>query len=452
MVFIILFFIALVAQETCDRREYDEAFLQFDWTMTAEDTSSFEDLQDAVLLIIDIQKDFTYGSFGEPCFQTTPSLQSLPANIGVAAKRFANRGGFIVASKDYHPNNHCSFYTSSLECLNNNTQYPDFQTYQNSFPPHCMYDNTTGEVMNSTAGDFIGAALHEDLAHHMQDLWESDQALIVFKAFNQDWESFSAFQFIDAYTTAWNFTGGWGIPDSMMSLGSDEILDEVYPQKTELDSHPVGWTSLASILREKNIKRIFVCGLVFDYCVKDTSIYSFENIVGENPWETPEGAYNYSKVQTFVITDLSRPSADGGQNLNIASDDFILGTSEKTISAAGDMLRAGVRFVSSGNIFCNAIPDCAECEDDLISCTSCRDGLTVLADGSCGPATTSVASCDSHWSKAVGLAIGLALLSAVLSSCFTCYAMGYKKDSGHSALSQSLLETQMAYDMTISDS
>jgi len=429
MVFIPLLFIVLAAADTCARREYDEAFLQFDWTMTPEDTSSFENLEDAVLLIIDIQKDFTYGSFGEPCFESTPSLRSLPANLGVMAKRFANRGGFIVASKDYHPNNHCSFYTTRQECLNSETQYPDFQIYQNSFPPHCMYNVTTGEVMNSTAGGFIGAALHEDLAHHMQDLWQSDQGLIVFKAFDSDWESFSAFQFIDRYTTSWNFTGGWGIPDSMMSLGSDEMLDEIYPSKTELDTHPAGWTSLSSILRQKNIKRIFVSGLVFDYCVKDTSIYSFENIVGENPWETPEGAYNYSKVQTFVITDLARPAADGGQNLNIAGGDFILGTSEKTISAAGDMLRAGVRFVSSGNIFCTTIPNCAECndEDNIITCTSCRDELIVLADGTCG-LVTSVESCESHWTRAIGLAIGLSLLSAVLSSCCTCYAIGYKKE------------------------
>jgi len=430
MVFISLLFIVFTAADSCVRREYDEAFLQFDWSMTPEDTSSFENLEDAVLLIIDMQKDFTYGSFGEPCFETTPSLRSLPATLGVMAKRFANRGGFIIASKDYHPNNHCSFLNINKECLNNDTQYPDFQIYQNSFPPHCMYNVTTGDVMNSIAGEFIGAALHEDLAHHMQDLWEFDQGLIVFKAFHPDWESFSAFQFISGYTTSWNFTGGWGIPDSMMNLGSDEMLDEIYPSKTELDTHPVGWTSLSSILRQKNIKRIFVSGLVFDYCVKDTSIYSFENIVGENPWETPEGAYNYSKIQTFVITDVSRPAADGGQNLKIASDDFILGTSEKTISTAGDMLRAGVRFVSSGNIFCNAIPNCAECEDkyDFITCTSCRDGLIVLPDGTCG-LVTSVESCESHWSRAIALAIGFSFLSAVFSSCLTCYAIRYKTKS-----------------------
>lgn len=445
MVFIHFLFIVLGAADTCARQEYDSAFLQFDWTITAEDIISFDDLSDAVLLIIDIQKDFTYGSFGEPCFDTTPSLRSLPNNIGETAKRFANRGAFIVASKDYHPNNHCSFYTTTQQCLNNNTQYPDYQVYQNSFPPHCMYNITTGEVMKSTAGEFIGADLHENLAPHMQDLWDNDQGAIVFKAFHPDWESFSALQFIDGYTTSWNFTGGWAIPDSMMSSGSENMLDQVYPTKAELESYPVGWTSLATVLRQKNVKRIFVCGLVFDYCVKDTSIYSFENIVGENPWETPEGAYNYSKVQTFVITDLARPSADGGQNLNIASDDFILGTSEKTVSAAGDMLRAGVRFVSSGNIFCNAITDCAECEDDFTTCISCRDGLTLLADGSCGSAT-STESCESNWAKSIGIAIALSLLSGVLSSCFTCYAMGYRKELRNPALSRSLLgtETQLA--------
>ena len=202
MVFILLLFIFVGAADTCARQEYDAAFLQFDWTITADDIVAFEDLSDAVLLIIDIQKDFTYGSFGEPCFDTTPSLRSLPNKIGETAKRFANRGAFVVASKDYHPNNHCSFYTTTQQCLNNNTQYPDYQVYQNSFPPHCMYNITTAEVMKSTAGDFIGADLHENLAPHMQDLWDNGQGAIVFKAFHPDWESFSALQFIDEYTTS----------------------------------------------------------------------------------------------------------------------------------------------------------------------------------------------------------------------------------------------------------
>jgi len=416
---------AFEASETCVRREYDEVFMNFDWTLTDEEKVAFDDLSDAVLLIIDMQKDFTFGAFGEPCFNTTPSLRSLPGNLGETAKRFANRGAFVVASKDYHPDNHCSFYTNPLQCLNNNTKYPDYQAYQNAFPPHCMYNSTSGDVMMSTTGDFIGAALHEDLESHMQDLVENGQGAIVLKAFHPEWESFSAFQFIDRYANGWNFTGGFAIPDSMMSLDPGEMVDQLYPSITELESYPVGWTSLATLLRSKNIKRIFVGGLVFDYCVKDTSIYSFQTIVGENPWESPEGAYNFDKVQTFVITDLARPAADGGQNLGITSNDFILGTSEKTISAAGDMLRAGVRFVSSGDIFCNAIPDCAECDDDFTTCISCRYGLSLLADGSCGTATS---NSETNWLIILGITIGASLLSAILSSCLTCFVLRNRND------------------------
>lgn len=431
MLHIFLLFIVIWSTDTCVRREYDEVFLNFDWTITDEDKADFEDLRDAAFLIIDIQKDFTFGSFGEPCFNTTPSLRSLPQNIGEIAKRFANRGAFVIASKDFHPDNHCSFSTTPQQCLNNNTKYPDFQVYQNSFPQHCMFNSTTAEVMKSTSGDFIGAALHEDLEPHMQDLVNDGHGAIVFKAFHSDWESFSAFEFIDRYNTQWNFTGGWAIPNSMMNNSNGVEIDSVYPSKIEHESYPEGWTSLGALLKQKNIKRIFVGGLVFDYCVKDTSIYSFENIGGENPWESPEGAYKYEDIQTFVITDLSRPSADGGQNLGIPSDDFILGTSEKTISAAGDMLRAGVRFVSSGDIFCNEIPDCAVCEDNLINenittCISCRDGLSLLANGSCSSTILVDDNCKKHWVNSLGVAIGVSLLAAILSSCFTCYIIGHR--------------------------
>jgi len=432
MMYLFLLFAVICSANTCMRREYDDVFLNFDWTITEADKADFEDLRDAALLIIDTQKDFTFGAFGEPCFNTTPSLRSLPKNLGETAKRFANRGAFVVASKDFHPDNHCSFADSAQECLNNNTKYPDFQGYQNSFPPHCMFNSTTGEVMKSTAGDFIGAALHQDLEPHMQQLVENGQGAIVFKAFHTEWESFSAFQFIDKYKTQWNFTGGWAIPNSMMKIASDVKIDSVYPSKAEHESYPEGWTSLGDLLRQRNIKRIFVGGLVFDYCVKDTSIYSFQNIGGENPWESPEGAYKYEDVKTFVITDLARPAADGGQNLGIPSDDFILGTPEKTVSAAGDMLRAGVRFVSSGEMFCNAIPNCAQCDDNfanenITTCTSCQYGMTLLANGSCSSTTSVDNSCKKHWWNSIGALICIIVLVAILSSCFTCLVMNYRQ-------------------------
>jgi len=419
-----------VDSESCVKREYDEVFMDFTWSITDKDTADFEDLSDSVLLIIDVQKDFTYGSFGEPCYETTPSLNSLPGNLATTAKRFANRGAFIVASKDYHPDNHCSFYTTSEQCLNNFTKYPDYQGYQNSFPPHCMFNHSSGSVMQSTEGDFIGADLHEELAPAMQDLMENGQGAIVFKAFNEEWESFSAFEFIDRYSRQWNFTGGWATPDSMMEITPGVSIDSIYPTKAEHESYPEGWTSLSSLLMSKGIRRAFVTGLVFDYCVKDTSIYSFVNLGGENPWESKEGAYNYTKIQTFVITDLARPAADGGQNLGIGSYDFILGTAEKTVSAAGDMLRSGVRFVRSSDIFCSAIPNCAECEDDFITCSTCEDGLTVMMNGSCGTDTMHSAMCSnssSDWSLILGTALVVSIISVILSSCVTYHVVGRKK-------------------------
>lgn len=144
------------------------------------------------LLVVDLQVDFCPGgalsvSGGD---EIVPMVNRL---IGL----FPSKGGKVVFSRDWHPENHCSF-----------------KRYGGIWPPHC--------VQNSP-----GAAFHPDLI-------VPPEAIVVSKGTNPKEEAYSTFSGTDLHVT----------------------------------------------LNEAGARRIFLCGLATDYCVKASALDALKHGFG----------------------------------------------------------------------------------------------------------------------------------------------------------------------------
>jgi nicotinamidase/pyrazinamidase len=188
-----------------------------------------------VLILIDIQNDFIPGG-------------SLPVPRGNEIIKLVNelQGSFelVVATQDWHPDNHKSFAT----------QHPgkkQFETIslhgldQVLWPDHCVQGTK-------------GAEFHDDL--------NMNKVEAVFrKGMNPDIDSYSGF------------------------------YDNGYKKAT----------GLAGYLRDRGVKKVYVCGLAADYCVaytaKDALKENFETYVIEDATRAID-AIGYSRIKDDIIT------------------------------------------------------------------------------------------------------------------------------------------------------
>ena len=136
------------------------------------------------LIVVDMQRDFMPGGA-----LPVPEADTIVPTVNRYIRIFKNRGSTIVATRDWHPENHISFTTRG-----------------GPWPPHCIQGTS-------------GAEFHPDLAL-------PENSIVVSKATDPDKEAYSGFD----------------------------------------------GTDLNSILRERGVKRIFVCGVATNYCVKATAI------------------------------------------------------------------------------------------------------------------------------------------------------------------------------------
>jgi len=145
--------------------------------------------QGDALLVIDMQVDFLPGgALG------VPNGDEVLAPVNRLLRLFSNQGLPIFASRDWHPENHCSFAARG-----------------GPWPPHCVAGTP-------------GAAFSGQL-----DLPAG--AMVVSKADSADADAYSAFN----------------------------------------------GTNLAAQLREREVRRVVVCGLATDYCVLNTVIDAREH-------------------------------------------------------------------------------------------------------------------------------------------------------------------------------
>ena len=188
-----------------------------------------------VLILVDIQNDFIPGG-------------SLPVPLGSEIIKLVNelQDSFelVVATQDWHPNNHKSFAT----------QHPgkkQFETIslhgldQVLWPDHCVQGTK-------------GAEFHGDL--------NMNKVEAVFrKGMNPDIDSYSGF------------------------------YDNGYKKST----------GLAGYLRDRGVKKVYVCGLAADYCVaytaKDALKENFETYVIEDATRAID-ASGYSRIKDEIIT------------------------------------------------------------------------------------------------------------------------------------------------------
>jgi nicotinamidase/pyrazinamidase len=141
-------------------------------------TTPIDPKRDA-LIVVDVQNDFCPGGA-----LAVPHGDEVIAPIN----RLLQHPWFIVATKDWHPANHCSF-----------------QAQGGPWPPHCVQGTP-------------GAELHPQLdAAKIQ--------LTITKGSRPDRDAYSGFD----------------------------------------------GTNLADVLRERGVKRVIVCGLATDYCVRATA-------------------------------------------------------------------------------------------------------------------------------------------------------------------------------------
>jgi nicotinamidase-related amidase len=289
----------------------------------AKDEMHWDDLVKSLnaktaMVVVDVQKDFTRGSFGQPCWgaagERGDGQSKLIAKLMYAV---ADAGGIVLASKDFHGKDHCSFGHSKIVCQNTK-DYPDKdleftidKRYVNQFPAHCTYDfdkdgKAVPQKTTLPGADFIGAALDPIITNALMAIRKKhkDRAEVVFKGFHDTYDSFSVYphkkniQQNAKEETKW--TGGYALPEKQAQAcfesGHDlENLEHCYPNKEQLANPTTEMRGIADILKGKGITQVFPVGLVYDFCVKETSIFAKED--------------GFEKV--VMPVNFARPSFDG---------------------------------------------------------------------------------------------------------------------------------------------
>ena len=203
-----------------------------------------------VLVVVDMQNDFLPGGrFGvEEGDEIIPLISEL---INV----FLEKGGVVVATRDYHPIDHVSFKV---------------------FPPHCVQGHVGADICHPIAETLETAMKNKDYL---------DRIIIAFKGFHEDVDSFGAFQYDESRSEkrltqrhgeervrpctscVLDWTG------SRVLKSSSRIFDGVVNVNAPPDILSIhSGILLKDQLDNLNVTRAFCCGLAMDFCVLDTSI------------------------------------------------------------------------------------------------------------------------------------------------------------------------------------
>mmetsp|Transcript_35164 Transcript_35164/g.76992 ORF Transcript_35164/g.76992 Transcript_35164/m.76992 type:complete len:300 (+) Transcript_35164:174-1073(+) len=221
------------------------------------------------LLIVDVQHDFLPGG----AFGVAEGDEILPGICSLIGK-FREAGGTVIATRDYHPRNHCSF-----------------TTHGGPFPPHCI-QGSRGSFLH----DELAATLQPLLADEVQQTAKKN-VHVVYKAFSPDIDSFGAFEYTESESEgrlstrtepkaechcSLNWTGGFVLYSSMQceDVNAPPDVMSVLSKKALADVVPKGG-------------RMFVCGLAMDYCVIDSAVNYVTSTDG-------------GKGSTYIVHELTR--------------------------------------------------------------------------------------------------------------------------------------------------
>lgn len=199
-----------------------------------------------VLYVIDMQTDFLPGG----AFGVAEGDQTIAPIVNLM-NAFADRGALVLASRDYHPKNHCSF-----------------ATHGGPFPPHCI-QGTPGSYFES------------EIAKTLNKLLPTNKAFIAYKGFCKDVDSFGAFEYSAEYFSSNRLSKSGGEGSRCASCWTGGYILESSNVDQDCNAPP----DVMSVLEKVSIKdklstkehpassrRIFVCGLALDFCVLDTAL------------------------------------------------------------------------------------------------------------------------------------------------------------------------------------
>jgi len=174
------------------------------------------------LIIVDMQRDFMPGGA-----LPVPDGDKIIPKVEEYIKKFKGKGALIVATRDWHPENHISFKEQG-----------------GPWPKHC--------VQNTDGAEFV-VKLPEN-------------TIIISKADKPDKEAYSGFE----------------------------------------------GTNLAEILKEKGIKKVYICGVATEYCVKATVLDALKHgfevyilkdaIEGINPGDEEKALKELEERGAKIIT------------------------------------------------------------------------------------------------------------------------------------------------------
>jgi len=202
-----------------------------------------------VLVVIDMQNDFLPvadapdgGHFGVADGAAASKMCVKLINAAAAA------GARIIASRDYHPKDHCSFFPQS-----------------GPFPPHCVQGN-------------VGSYFFPPIAQALSEARKTTQVDVVFKGFCNATDSFGGFPYNEkgftdrslsklAASSQLHGCSGleWTGSFVLNCSNSDNDINAPPDVMAVFDRKPC--ESLV-----KSASRVIVCGLALDFCVLDTCV------------------------------------------------------------------------------------------------------------------------------------------------------------------------------------
>jgi nicotinamidase-related amidase len=246
------------------------------------------------LLVIDMQNDFIPetntklgGRFGVP-----EGDLIVPLCCQLIDKTMET-GGYVVATRDYHPIDHCSFAPSG------------------PFPPHCVQGT-------------VGSKLHKEIRASMANAIRSTmdgshrpngRATIAYKGFHEDTDSFGGIPYKKggegriisrpSGLTDDPFTGCQKAPWTgclllkCSGLVFDGDIDPDAPPDLLAIQHGEKKNAVHDLvqkLKDCQTKRLLVCGLAMDFCVLDTCL----------------NAKEYGFEEVLMVVDAARPAYIAG--------------------------------------------------------------------------------------------------------------------------------------------
>jgi len=205
------------------------------------------------LVVVDMQNDFIPvdeknpkgGAFG------VAEGGKIVHTVVKLMEYFAASGALVVATRDYHPVDHCSFIPEG-----------------GPFPAHCVQGTE-------------GSKFYPDIALCMANLKTAGRrAEVVFKGFHEDIDSFGSLEYPESYaekrvtsrkrperlygcSSLCSWTG-------CASLKCSNLANDIDAPPDVLAVH--GRVGLSEMLKTGGTKRIFACGLALDFCVLDTCL------------------------------------------------------------------------------------------------------------------------------------------------------------------------------------